>query len=726
MKKLVFAIVCLVGGVFLTLLSQQRSLFTPENRVSTLVASGKMRVFHHWAASFYDCYKQLGCAVLNETPLRVKLPISLVENVEFKNFVTKNREIPEGARREVRLTRNLELSELAFVRQLEANAFLVLPTQQNFVSRLISPYNTSQFGHFVDHRFFLTSKALLAKEEIAIKLQVSDMGYFGPAEHPPFLVDALAARDVMEFGSMNSVASQLTRQIDIGLPFVIAGLALVVDHSKVLPSLALFAGLRALRSFVYGFFEFQAKSDIALILYVTILLINTLTMIGLLSFIANIYSQALSRKKLLLAGLVSMVCNGCIYFSLDNPFINYWVEGDLYFDGFLGFVGLIATLYYILQRFAARDEHGDANKPNSKRTTMAMASQKNFDKVGIKVQSRFQALLKDTLLLLGFGSFFWVNVEGTALSANADIFDWKHLALIPCLLVASFLEVGSIVKTILKVATVFEEKAKIDRDLEISKQIQKDTLPDKRFASSLWAWRALHRPASSLAGDWFDIRGIESTNGKSYLVGIVADVTGHGIGSALMTSNIASHWSLWCGDLSKLLEIKDNVDFAGMLAQAPSRIHSGLIGLRYNLGCSLAAFLFDAETGSFYYLTAGHPGILSVSKVGFNYLVTQGTRPGSPSENPAWQVKHHALKGGESIYVYSDGLAPIGEAITRWVSHLKKKWQKESSENIDHLLVRQFRDNRKKFRQDPDIEDDLTLLFIRLEEREHVPTEVAS
>jgi len=131
-----------------------------------------------------------------------------------------------------------------------------------------------------------------------------------------------------------------------------------------------------------------------------------------------------------------------------------------------------------------------------------------------------------------------------------DPLDWRHMMLMPALLTAGLLEVGSVAKRMQSFGQEMAHKALIEKELKVGHDVQARMLPEKKFKTTHWQWRATYHPAEALAGDWFDIREIEFAEGKKMLAVCLADVTGHGVGSSLSTSVICSHWSLWCQRLA--------------------------------------------------------------------------------------------------------------------------------------------------------------------------------
>jgi serine phosphatase RsbU (regulator of sigma subunit)/pSer/pThr/pTyr-binding forkhead associated (FHA) protein len=80
------------------------------------------------------------------------------------------------------------------------------------------------------------------------------------------------------------------------------------------------------------------------------------------------------------------------------------------------------------------------------------------------------------------------------------------------------------------------EKHAIQRELELAHEVQMQFLPDKHPRLDGFQFYDFYRPANQIGGDYYDY--IELPDGR--LAIIVADVSGHGIGSALVMAKLAA------------------------------------------------------------------------------------------------------------------------------------------------------------------------------------------
>ena len=84
----------------------------------------------------------------------------------------------------------------------------------------------------------------------------------------------------------------------------------------------------------------------------------------------------------------------------------------------------------------------------------------------------------------------------------------------------------------LREADTRREKEKLERDLDIARTIQQGLLPSEPLGLEGFEIAGWNQPADQTGGDYYDWQML--ADGRAVV--ILADVTGHGIGSALVTS----------------------------------------------------------------------------------------------------------------------------------------------------------------------------------------------
>ncbi len=185
-----------------------------------------------------------------------------------------------------------------------------------------------------------------------------------------------------------------------------------------------------------------------------------------------------------------------------------------------------------------------------------------------------------------------------------------------------------------------EQLVAINKELEIARQIQASTLPQKIPALAGLEIAVRYAPMSAVAGDFYDFIAVDAKH-----VGIlVADVTGHGVPAALIASML-------------------KVAFAGQVehAQDPARVMSGLnqaLSGKFEEHFVTAAYLFvDLERGVLQYSAAAHPPLLMGSRNGSDAqeIEENGLMLGMIPE-AAYTSVEIPIRAGDRCLLYTDGL----------------------------------------------------------------------
>jgi len=189
----------------------------------------------------------------------------------------------------------------------------------------------------------------------------------------------------------------------------------------------------------------------------------------------------------------------------------------------------------------------------------------------------------------------------------------------------------------------------INQELEMARQIQLAILPSETPRIQGLDIAARYIPMSAVAGDFYDFIVIDDKH-----VGIlIADVTGHGLPSALVASMLQSALAA-----------------QSMHASDPAYVLSGLNRALYGKFQShfvTAAYLFlDVEDGIAAYGGAGHPPLLRWHKGsdGASEVLANGL-PLGPFANSSYSAITLGLEPGDRIVLYTDGIVeatnPSGE-----------------------------------------------------------------
>ena len=240
----------------------------------------------------------------------------------------------------------------------------------------------------------------------------------------------------------------------------------------------------------------------------------------------------------------------------------------------------------------------------------------------------------------------------------------------------------------------------IEQELTIARRIQRSNLPGKVCSPGGLDIAARYVPMSTVAGDFYDIQTAHQSS-----VGIlIADVSGHGVGAALIGSMLKVAFASQAECLS---------DPARVLTEI-NRILQGKMEESFVTACSL---FIDVANGKVQYANAGHPppllwrsstGELSRFPLGGTIM---GPFPGSVYQNATLD-----LAKGDRLVLYTDGIIETrnwtGEFFgdDRLVAFVKDH-SSDSADAIADKLIEHL-DTWSGRSQERSFDDDLTLIVI--------------
>lgn len=197
-----------------------------------------------------------------------------------------------------------------------------------------------------------------------------------------------------------------------------------------------------------------------------------------------------------------------------------------------------------------------------------------------------------------------------------------------------------------------DANARMRHDLEVAARIQEAFLPpaELRLPAAEVAW--LFKPCTRLAGDTLNAFAV----GERHLGLYVLDVSGHGVPAALLAVTL-SHVLSPHPVPGSLLCRRGR---AGTEPVAPAEVlrqlnHRFTLDAKTEQYFTIAYGLLDADAGEFRYALAGHPGPVFAPR---DAAATVLPGPGLPIGfgDPEYVERRVALRPGDRLYVYSDGL----------------------------------------------------------------------
>jgi serine phosphatase RsbU (regulator of sigma subunit) len=185
------------------------------------------------------------------------------------------------------------------------------------------------------------------------------------------------------------------------------------------------------------------------------------------------------------------------------------------------------------------------------------------------------------------------------------------------------------------------EKEKLEKELEISRQIQQSILPDSLPVISFYDFGALMIPARAVGGDFYTF--IKLRNNRMGIV--VGDVSDKGVPAALF---MALTYSL----------IRAEGLRTGSPSEALSKVNLHL--LQMNSSCMFVTMVYgilDCNSGDFHFARAGHPSPYLLDGNGcFVNIPIFPSQPLGLFEDPTIDEQTIHLPTGCTLLLYSDGV----------------------------------------------------------------------
>lgn len=239
----------------------------------------------------------------------------------------------------------------------------------------------------------------------------------------------------------------------------------------------------------------------------------------------------------------------------------------------------------------------------------------------------------------------------------------------------------------------------IEAELSLAARVQQSLAP----RSLVWndvAVEAYYSPARTIGGDF----GVVFPHGEERLSLLVCDVSGHGIGSALVANRIYSE---------TLHELENNTEPGKLLRRLHNFVHDRL---------AVDGFYFTMAAGRFFqrgrrmtFAAAGHPPAMLVSNGDVRLLDSQSGILGCLADTaPAEARDEIDLASGDRLILYTDGLTEVFDARGEMfgVKGLQELVQRSAKKPIPEMK-RTILEGVAAWRNGPTA-DDLSLVIVEL------------
>jgi len=249
------------------------------------------------------------------------------------------------------------------------------------------------------------------------------------------------------------------------------------------------------------------------------------------------------------------------------------------------------------------------------------------------------------------------------------------------------------------------EKERIREQLNIARKIQQDLMPDKFPELEDYFIDGINITCDETGGDYYDYYPENPENKISVIIG---DVSGHGIGAALFMATARAH-------------IRASISSMDDLSQAISTINNLLISdmEKNDQFMTLMVLTLDMKEKELKYISAGHETAIIYRPCEDTFIELHSTGlPVGLVENYIFEEKSCKLREGDLILLYTDGIKEAMDyseeifGFARIKETLKKKSFLPVNE-IKNSIINEV----KEYCMDSDLQDDLTLVIIKVKEK---------
>lgn len=242
-------------------------------------------------------------------------------------------------------------------------------------------------------------------------------------------------------------------------------------------------------------------------------------------------------------------------------------------------------------------------------------------------------------------------------------------------------------------------KAKLEKDVEIARRIQQHLLPPVPKDAPGVQVGLRYVAAEQASGDSYDI--VPLADGR--LAVMIGDVTGHGVGSALLNHAVQAA-------LRSYLELID--DLAAIVTRLNDRLSQSVETGNF---MSMLLAIVDPRARTLQYVNAGHPGLVLVRAGGAVTLPKTGMVLGVVGEQAYHASEVVALAPGDVLFLHTDGVdeakSPAREVFGS--ARLVETLEKARDRSADGVL-REVERALAAHRAGAPADDDVTMIAVKL------------
>lgn len=260
--------------------------------------------------------------------------------------------------------------------------------------------------------------------------------------------------------------------------------------------------------------------------------------------------------------------------------------------------------------------------------------------------------------------------------------------------------VGSLAIISITNAQLFQEaieKQRLEKDLEIARNIQKNLLPKRISKSAVFDISAYNQSARQVGGDYFDVMKLD----ENRILIAIADVSGKGVQAALLMANLQAFLKSIAKQNISLIEA--------------SNLINDLVSENVSNGSFITFFwgILDNVSKTIQYVNAGHNPPLLIRDNKITKLKKGGMILGVMKTIIPYEAEKIELQSNDKIVLFTDG---ITEAMDINDNEYSDERLEELSVSIEsdesEIFLNKIIDDVKQYTVNAEQSDDITCLII--------------
>lgn len=244
------------------------------------------------------------------------------------------------------------------------------------------------------------------------------------------------------------------------------------------------------------------------------------------------------------------------------------------------------------------------------------------------------------------------------------------------------------------------QEMSMQNELQLASEIQKNLLPSPLPDLYGYEIAAFNKPATQTGGDYYDCMHIKS----GQTIFMIADVTGHGVGPALITASSRAYFRAILEQQSQLKEL---------VQQANNLLHKDMFAGRF---ITLAAFILDSTSHRIKYISTGHGPTLIIRNEAekVETLSAQSIPLGVDDPIILEDIIETVLLPGDLVVMFSDGCyeGKNSNDETFGLERLTELLEINKHKSVNDIAMI-FQTVMREFRLDTLQSDDMTMLLLK-------------